>query len=339
VNIPFRRQLAGGLKSLLYARHGATPGAGVRVLEYHYIDDTGSPLSVSAVEFRKHLEILRDGGWRSLTSAEYLARLSRNTGVPPVPGDFWDGRDARAKAKEVFITFDDGHESFANRAVPLLLEFGFTATVFVVTDLVGKTAEWFERDRARIARLLGSFAFDRRERSAMEKAWPQFSAGKLSDVDELSELHQHGFGVECHSSRHRFLTELSAEELATDLSKSRDWLNRHLGLDSRMLCYPYGDWNDGVAIAAAAAGFEVGMLSEFTSENADQFRIGRIPIGGNGNVFALRFGLSRAAEVLAEMKEKKISDSRAKLMASPRDLAIKGSSEQDRRLDLQGTPE
>ncbi len=306
MSIPFRRQLAGGVKALLNALYGRTPGSGVRVLEYHYIDDTGSPLSVSRADLRTHLHALRDGGWHALTPAEYLARLAN----PP-----------SISAKEVFITFDDGHESFARVAAPLLLEFGFTATVFVVTDLVGRTAEWFDRDRERIERLLASFAFTRRERAALTNSHDRFAKGKLSSVDELASLRDRGFGIESHSSRHRFSTELPPQELLEDLVDSRTWLRDKLGIDGRLLCYPYGDWNDRVARAADAAGYHAAMLSEFTTGTRNQFALGRIPLGGHGSISALRFGLSRAADVLAGVRQKK-SVSPPKLVAFPDDLAI-----------------
>ena len=59
--------------------------------------------------FRQHLKILRDGGWASLTPGEYLQRLA----TPCSQND----------KKEVFITFDDGDESFAKVAAPMLHEF------------------------------------------------------------------------------------------------------------------------------------------------------------------------------------------------------------------------
>ena len=89
-----------------------------------------------------------------------------------------------------------------------------------------------------------------------------------------------GLEIECHSSSHRFLSELSAEDLAIDLQESRRWLASQLGIDSRILCYPYGDWNPRVATAAAATGFEAAMLSEFVPASGNNFARGRLPLGG-----------------------------------------------------------
>src|SRR4026208_1364725 len=42
----------------------------------------------------------------------------------------------------VLVTFDDGCADFLERAQPLLAQYGFTATLFVVTDRVGATNSW-----------------------------------------------------------------------------------------------------------------------------------------------------------------------------------------------------
>jgi peptidoglycan/xylan/chitin deacetylase (PgdA/CDA1 family) len=312
-----RRQIARGIKALLYTRYGRTPGSGVRVLEYHYIDDTGSPLSVSPTEFRRHLEILRDGGWSTLTSAQYLAGI-------------FSGANEDQAPRQVLITFDDGQESFAKFAAPLLREFGFTATVFVVTDLVGTTASWFDRDKTRIERLLNSFAFNHREKQGLRQAWSDFADGKLINLPGLIQLREQGFSLESHSARHHFLTELSASDLMDDLSRSREWLSTHLGLDSRILCYPYGDSSARVGSVAKQAGFQAGMLSEFALGVKNPFAIGRIPMGGSGNIFALRFGLSKAADMLAAMRQKKNFNSAEEFMDSPLDLEITARLDQQR---------
>ena len=45
-------------------------------------------------------------------------------------------------AKTVVLTFDDGYEDFFTLAYPILNRYGFSATVFLVTDLVGGKSNW-----------------------------------------------------------------------------------------------------------------------------------------------------------------------------------------------------
>lgn len=44
--------------------------------------------------------------------------------------------------KEVIFTFDDGYENFLTNALPILRQAKFSATVFLVSELIGKTNEW-----------------------------------------------------------------------------------------------------------------------------------------------------------------------------------------------------
>ena len=91
-------------------------------LMYHSIDDSGSPISVSAASFEKHLRWLSDGSVRTAPLETLATR-----------------RDAAGDT--VAVTFDDG---FANtkHALEQLIDHGITPTGFVVTGQVGLTNAW-----------------------------------------------------------------------------------------------------------------------------------------------------------------------------------------------------
>lgn len=74
-------------------------------------------LYIKAAQLRSRFEALRQGGYAVLPLEEALTRLATRT-LPP---------------RSVSLTFDDGTRDFATRAVPLLQEFGFPATVYVTT--------------------------------------------------------------------------------------------------------------------------------------------------------------------------------------------------------------
>lgn len=92
------------------------------ILTYHSIDDSGSPISVPAPVFRRHVEWLAARGPRVVTVDELLGQ--------------------RGTEPAVAITFDDAFESFADIAWPLLREYGLPVTLFVPTAHVGGTNEW-----------------------------------------------------------------------------------------------------------------------------------------------------------------------------------------------------
>ena len=87
--------------------------------------------------------------------------------------------------RAVIITFDDGYRDFLTEAWPLLAQYGFSATVFLVAGKVGRTNEWDHHYGQEIP-LLG---------------W-----------EEIRGLQKEGIEFGSHSMSHRPLTKLSVEE-------------------------------------------------------------------------------------------------------------------------------
>ncbi len=92
------------------------------ILMYHSIDASGSPVSLDAATFERHVAWLASGRAKVVPLCEIAA----------IPRD----EDA------VAVTFDDAFESFAEQAWPRLAEHGLHATVFVVSEHVGGTNLW-----------------------------------------------------------------------------------------------------------------------------------------------------------------------------------------------------
>ncbi|MCI0613041.1 polysaccharide deacetylase family protein, partial [bacterium] len=96
------------------------------ILKYHSIDNSGSAVSISPVLFSQHLRYLKEKHFTVITLSEGLKLL---TGHEPL-------------FKKVVLTFDDGYENFHSRAFPLLSQYHFPATVFVVARYVGRENSW-----------------------------------------------------------------------------------------------------------------------------------------------------------------------------------------------------
>ena len=126
----------------------------------------------------------------------------------------------------VAVTFDDG---FANTKAPIerLLDAGITPTLVVVPGHVGGTNDWGGRDQPGIPRL------------------------PLLTWDDLGYLSGRGLRIEAHSRTHPHLTRLSPAQLDDELGGCCEDLDRHLGIRSAHLAYPYGDVNSAVATQAA----------------------------------------------------------------------------------------
>ncbi len=94
----------------------------IPILTYHSIDDSGSVISTPPHKFRDQMQILQDRRF-NIISLNNLVHFMRNK--QPLP------------SKTAVITFDDGFKNFYLNAYPILQEFGFTATVFLVPGHCG----------------------------------------------------------------------------------------------------------------------------------------------------------------------------------------------------------
>ena len=105
----------------------------VPILMYHEI--TAEPtstgrLAVSPDAFARQLRFLKAAGYSALTAGQFASLAG--TSLP---------------AKPVVLTFDDGFADFYDNALPLLLRYGFTGTLFVTSGWTGGSGEYLSKHR------------------------------------------------------------------------------------------------------------------------------------------------------------------------------------------------
>lgn len=190
------------------------------VLMYHSIgNDFPEALNryqTTPEAFADQMRLLRRHGYYTVHSSELVRRLSQARTLPGRP---------------IAITFDDAYSDFAENAFPILERNGFSAEVFVVTDMVGKTATWDQRF-GHAARLMG---------------W-----------DQIGDMHRAGTQFGSHLATHRPATFLTTPELAEEAIRSRQTLERELGSKVASIALPYGAYDDRVASILGLAGYAVG---------------------------------------------------------------------------------
>ncbi|HWP71768.1 MAG TPA: polysaccharide deacetylase family protein [Gemmatimonadaceae bacterium] len=173
------------------------------ILTYHSIDSSGSPVSVSEETFRAHVRFLGSGRVGVVPLAD----------LPALP----DEEDA------VALTFDDGFLNFSRLAMPLLVDLGLPATVFVVSDAVGTTNAWGGREVPGIPTL------------------------PLMGWKELHSVRDAGFEIGAHTRHHPDLTTVSGEQLEDETAGCVDRISAELGERPHSFAYPYGAVNEAVA--------------------------------------------------------------------------------------------
>jgi peptidoglycan/xylan/chitin deacetylase (PgdA/CDA1 family) len=176
-------------------------------LMYHEIEAVGRALcepepgyvryAVSEIVFRRQLAHLRAGGYSGISVGQALA--------------------ADYDEPAVVITFDDGCETDALVAAPLLAQFGFKATFYVIAGRVGLR-------------------------------------GYLSPA-QLRELSVAGFEIGCHSMTHSYMDELNDAQLRIELAEAKDRLEQITHSPVAHFSCPGGRWSRSLARSAAEVGY------------------------------------------------------------------------------------
>jgi peptidoglycan/xylan/chitin deacetylase (PgdA/CDA1 family) len=144
-------------------------------------------------------------------------------------GQLGDALFAGQSAGLVGLTFDDAYRDVLRHALPVLDWYGFTATVFAVSGVLGGTNSWDPPPRR-----------------------------ALVSVDDLREVIARGHEVGSHGDSHVRLAGASSEVLDAEVAGSRAAFAQLLGVPPRSFCYPYGSVDAAAVRAVEAAGYAYG---------------------------------------------------------------------------------
>lgn len=202
--------------------HAEPRGQEVRIpiLLYHHVntevaEETNMLVNITPERLREHFTLLKERGYTAITTAELEAHLRMGSPLP---------------SKPVLITFDDGYTSNYAYAYPLLRELGMKATIFIVTDSVGKSEG---------------------------VSYPHFT------WDQAREMQSSGvIDIQSHTCTHADLANTSYLHLQKELRYSRYVIERQLGKQCHALAYPYGFHSENLQFEAERAGYRMQMLVE-----------------------------------------------------------------------------
>ena len=219
----------------------------ITVLMYHRVGATGNDwerrYGITPEGFAAHMRHLRNLGMQAVSLADFLAWLD---GQCPLPeGSF-------------LLTFDDGYRGVHDHAAPVLLELGWPAVVFLVSDLLGASDDWCRAEN------------------------PDRRAHALMGPTEIRDLQGQGFSFQSHTRTHPDLTRLDDDRLAAELSGSRLALQELLDTEVTCLAYPYGRQDARVVEAARNAGYSHGFSTQpgFNRRSVMPLLIRRLDITG-----------------------------------------------------------
>lgn len=200
-------------------------------LVYHRFGDNRYPSTNTPLDkFEEQLKYLTENDFETYTASDLY-------------------RNPNGKQKNIFITVDDGLNSFYTHGWPLLQKYNCKATLFVNTESVG---------------------------------W-----GDYLSWNQLRELVKEGVEIGSHSHKHTYFLNVPHDQrvqtFEQDLDVSEQLFKDSLGLVPKTYAYPYGEFDEQMAEVLKARGYLLGFAqnSGVWGSITDPFAIPRFPTAGN----------------------------------------------------------
>ncbi len=224
----------------------------IPILMYHYVSPppaNANPklldLWVLPKNFRCQMQWLKDNGYTTITPDKMAqAAFDSSVTLPPKP---------------ILLTFDDGYADAYYNVFPMLKEFGFTGTFFVITAYL-----------------------DEGRRDYL--TWPEAAA-----------MAGAGMSIESHSDHHYEMRGLDSQHLQEEVNGSLADIEKQISVKPHFFGYPSGHYDSNVIRALIAAG----VTGAFTTGDGlmvspwNMLRLPRIRIRGNTTLAGFAYLVTR----------------------------------------------
>ena len=213
--------------------------ARVPILMYHYVselppdaDRYRCDLTVSPENFKAQLQFLADAGYHPITLTDLYLHLTQGYPLPERP---------------IALTFDDGYRDAYEVVFPLLLDYGFTGTFFVLA-----TPTHLE--------------------SPAYMTWAQ-----------MKEMSDAGMDIQAHGRDHVDLRGRSYDYLVYQILGIQEAIHHHTGRLPRFFCYPSGQRDANVIAMLKSVGYWGAVTTEWghTHTRENLFEMPRVRIRGS----------------------------------------------------------
>jgi peptidoglycan/xylan/chitin deacetylase (PgdA/CDA1 family) len=212
--------------------------AQVPILMYHHVSDVPPgadrlrrDLTVTPDNFRAQLQYLADAGYHPVTLTDLYLYLTQGYPLPDKP---------------VVLTFDDGYRDAYEIVFPILLDYGFPGTFFVLaTPMHQESVDYI--------------------------TWAQ--------AEEMSDA---GMAIEGHGRDHVDLRGRSNDFLVYQILGIQEAINYHTGRLPRFFAYPSGQYDANVVAVLKSAGYWGAVTTDWGEEHTlgSMFAMPRLRIRG-----------------------------------------------------------
>ena len=201
-------------------------------------------LTIIPEQFEERLRFLAERGYQSVHLYDLINALALGRELPPHP---------------VIFSFDDGYAGVYTYALPLMQKFGYSGTVFLLTDF-------------------------------MDQGRPEYLSWAQAD-----ELRRAGWDLEPHSKDHPSLAGRERDFLIYQILGSMQTVQAHIGRQPRFFAYPSSEYDESVIQILKEIGFWGALTSEpgFLHRLEEAYTLRRVRVSGRESLaqFAARLEL------------------------------------------------
>ena len=178
--------------------NAATP-VKIPVLMYHRIEvnpNKNDTWQISLNEFKQEMNYLKSNGYTTLTNDQFYNIITKKASMP---------------AKPILLTFDGATSDFYYNAYPILKQYGFNSTEYVVTDQIGTS-------------------------------WGSPSDMiKIMNEEQLKTVANNKVELENHSTTHGHIANLSTADLTKRVAGATNKLQSMTNKPVNYFAYPFGE--------------------------------------------------------------------------------------------------
>lgn len=216
------------------------------ILMYHYVselpedaDEYRQGLTISPAQFRDQMDFLRTNGYETISLYQLDNALNFGAQLPENP---------------IVLTFDDGYIDHFNNVFPVLNEFGYIGTFFVITD-------------------------------RLDNNDPQYLTWEHAQIMEDA-----GMSIESHTKSHPDLRNRNYDYLVFQVLGSIESIEGHVEQPSSMFSYPSGRYDENTLEILGTMPIQRAVTTEngawHTTDN--RLEVTRLRISGNMGAPGLR---------------------------------------------------
>jgi peptidoglycan/xylan/chitin deacetylase (PgdA/CDA1 family) len=192
--------------------------ASLTVLTYHHVGTRARecPLPILTIpeeQFARQMAWLDRRGYATVNGAQLL---EWKRGAKPLPG------------RPILLTFDDAYADLETAAIPAMEKYGFTGTIFAITQRAGMPTPW--------------------------------DGMATMSEEQLRRCAARGFEIGGHTRTHRDLSTLDGDGLREEIGGAKRDLEA-AGFRPVSFAYPYGRYNNA-ARASVEGAFELAFTGD-----------------------------------------------------------------------------